>query len=342
MIQRYEVKGAGGVRLAAWDYAARADRPGRPGRPGAAGPVGPVGPVGPLGAVGSLGAVGMPVPASGGAVRGAAAASGPAGGRPGVLMLHGLLGRASHWAPTARRLAPRYRALALDQRGHGGSDKPEGPYTPDAYAADAIAAIEQLDLAPVTLIGHSMGALTAWQCAARRPDLVTAVVLCDMRAAALGEADQRAWADWLASWPVPFATLGDVRRWFAAEDSRAADPPDPVRGDFFAEVMAEHHDGWRPLHATEHLLRSREPWTGDAHWDELAQVTCPALVVRGPDGELGRAEAQEMVRVLPRGRYAEIADAGHLVPWDQPEAWYTTVENFLHEASAERQSPCSA
>lgn len=79
--------------------------------------------------------------------------------RPGVLLLHGLMGRASHWAGTARRLAPHYRAIALDQRGHGRSDKPEGPYSRDAYLADAEAAVEQLGLAPVTLVGHSMGAL---------------------------------------------------------------------------------------------------------------------------------------------------------------------------------------
>ncbi|WNI15980.1 alpha/beta fold hydrolase [Actinacidiphila sp. ITFR-21] len=294
MVQRYEVRGAGGVRLAAWEYA------------------------------GQEASAGWTAPA-------ASTALGPAGGRPGVLMLHGLLGRASHWAATARRLVPRYRAVALDQRGHGQSDKPDGPYTPDVYAADAIAAIEQLGLAPVTLIGHAMGALTAWQCAARRPDLVAAVVICDMRAAALGEAGQPEWERWLASWPLPFATLGDVRRWFAAEDSWA-DPPSAVRGEFFAEVMQERQDGWRPGYTPEHLLRSRAPWIRDAHWDELAQVGCPALVVRGLDGELGRAEAQEMVRVLPRGRYAEVADAGHLVPWDQPEAWHDTVEGFLREA----------
>jgi len=108
MIQRYEVTGAGGVRLAAWDYA---------GAPAA-------------GRAASATAV------TGG---GGAAGPGAADERPGVLLLHGLLGRASHWAATARRLAPRYRALALDQRGHGRSGKPEGPYSPDAYAADAIA-----------------------------------------------------------------------------------------------------------------------------------------------------------------------------------------------------------
>jgi pimeloyl-ACP methyl ester carboxylesterase len=298
--RRHDVTGANGIRLAVWDYAAPAVVPARDAAP-----------------AGDLAAPAAP------------------DDRPAVLLLHGLLGRASHWAATARRLAPRYRTLALDQRGHGRSGKPEGPYGPDAYLADAIAAIDQLGLAPVTLVGHSMGALTAWQVAGRRPDLVTAVVICDMRASALGEAGQREWEDWTRSWPVPFASLADVRDWFGGLDPWA-DPPNPARGDFFAEVMAEDDDGWRPQYAARHLLRSRDPWIRDAHWDELARVECPALVVRGLDGELGRAEAQEMVRVLPRGRYAEIPDAGHLLPWDQPDAWCEELERFLRESLAER------
>jgi pimeloyl-ACP methyl ester carboxylesterase len=324
MVTRHNVTGAGGLRLAAWEYDAVA----------MAGPVVPAG-------------AGRGAEADARAAFGVTRAGGRAAPdrgtrpRPAVLLLHGLLGRASHWAATARRLAPHYRVVALDQRGHGHSDKPDGPYTPQAYAQDAIAAVEQLGLGPVTLVGHSMGALTAWQCAVLRPDLVAAVVLCDMRASALGETGQREWAHWLASWPLPFATLGDVRQWFGVDDPWA-DPPDPVRGDFFAEVMSEREDGWRPSYEPAHLLGSRDPWIRDAHWEELARVRCPALVVRGPAGELGRAEAQEMVRVLPRGRYAEIADAGHLAPWHQPDAWVETLERFVGEALAEREGAGSA
>src|SRR5690242_13614242 len=252
-------------------------------------------------------------------------------GTPGVLLLHGLMGRASHWASTARWLSERHRAVALDQRGHGQSDKsPQAAFTREAYVQDAEAALEQLGLAPAVLIGHAMGALTAWQLAAKRPDLVRALVICDMRASALGAASQREWGEWFKAWPVPFATLADVRKWFG-EDDPWVERPNPARGEFYAEVMAESPDGWRPVFEPEQMLQSRETWVYDAHWEELAQVRCPTLVVRGLDGELGRAEAQEMVRVLPRGRYAEVADAGHLVPWDQPDAWCETVERFLGE-----------
>ncbi|WP_228974146.1 alpha/beta fold hydrolase [Streptomyces sp. DH12] len=253
-----------------------------------------------------------------------------------VLLLHGLMGRAAHWAQTARWLAEKYRPVALDQRGHGHSDKPAaGPYTREAYVADAVAAIEQLGLGPVALVGHSMGALTAWQLAAERPDLVRALVIGDMRASALGAASQREWESWFGTWPVPFATLADVRRWFGEDDPRV-ERPNPARGAFFAEVMCESPDGWRPVFSPDGMLAARETWVHDAHWDTLAQVRCPTLVVRGLDGELGRAEAQEMVRVLPHGRYAEVADAGHYIHYDQPEAWRAAVEPFLAEVAPPR------
>jgi pimeloyl-ACP methyl ester carboxylesterase len=289
MVRRIEVFGAGGVQLAAWDFTDQ-----RKPHDECAAPAVP--------------AAEAPLPA--------------------VLLLHGLMGRAAHWAATARALAARYRPVALDQRGHGRSAKPDGPYTREAYIADAAAAIEQLDLAPAVLVGHSMGALTAWQLAAWRPELVRALVICDMRASALGEASQREWEQWFASWPLPFAALADVRRWFGADDP-TLERPRPVRGAFYTEVMEERSGGWWPQFSFQHMLDSREPWMRDAHWDELAQVRCPTLVVRGWDGELGRAEAQEMVRVLPHGAYAELADAGHLVPWDQPEAWQRALEEFL-------------
>lgn len=259
--------------------------------------------------------------------------------RPGVLMLHGLMGRAAHWADTARWLAARYRAVSLDQRGHGRSDKPaEGPFDRDAFVADAEAAVEQLGLAPVTLIGHAMGALTAWQLAARRPDLVSAVVICEMRAAALGLSSQQEWHEWFDSWPLPFATLADARRWYAEEDP-TLDRARPARGDFFAEVMVEQEDGWWPAFFRQQMLMAREGWVHDAHWEELAQVRCPVLVIRGVDGELGRAEAHEMVRVLPRGEYADIPDAGHLAHLERPEEWRRIVGPFLERALTRDDGP---
>ncbi|MFE2555063.1 alpha/beta fold hydrolase [Streptomyces sp. NPDC059352] len=340
MARRLDVTGAGGVRLAAWDYtpltgegddpkAAPHSGPRPPGprseprlpTPASAAPHAPA----PAHAA-------MPAPAHTPAPAPAPTSTPAAAPAPGVLLLHGLMGHAAHWGPAVRHLAGRHRVVALDQRGHGHSEKPPaGPFTREAYVADAAAAVEQLGLGPVTLVGHSMGALTAWQLAADRPDLVRALVICDMRASALGAASQRAWQDWFRGWPAPFPSLDAVRRWFG-EDDPWVERPNPARGAFFAEVMAEHPDGWRPVFDPAQMLTSRETWVHDAHWESLAQVRCPTLVVRGLDGELGRAEAQEMVRVLPHGAYAEIPDAGHLLHYEYPEAWSEAVEPFLNGA----------
>ncbi|GKQ36595.1 alpha/beta fold hydrolase [Streptomyces sp. A012304] len=320
MARRIEVTGAGGVRLVAWEF----------GDP----PKGDPPDTGPQPAIPAQSAGDRTGPHDADTTDPAdffrsTDPFSPTAPTPGVLLLHGLMGRASHWASTARWLCERHRAIALDQRGHGQSEKPpQAAFTREAYVEDAEAALEQLGLAPAVLIGHAMGALTAWQLAAKRPDLVSGVIICDMRASALGAASQREWADWFKSWPVPFATLADVRKWFG-EDDPWVERPNPARGAFYAEVMHESADGWRPVFEPEQMLKSRETWVYDAHWEELTQVRCPTLVVRGLDGELGRAEAQEMVRVLPRGEYAEVADAGHLVHYDQPEAWRAAIEPFL-------------
>ncbi|CAL9546650.1 2-succinyl-6-hydroxy-2,4-cyclohexadiene-1-carboxylate synthase [Streptomyces sp. enrichment culture] len=314
MARRIDVTGAGGVRLAAWEFG----DPPKTDRSHDTQDTHPTQDTHGTGDTHDASGLASAAPASG------------AGGLPGVLLLHGLMGRASHWAPTARWLSARHRAVALDQRGHGRSDKPSqaAAYTREAYVGDVEAALEQLGLGPAVLIGHAMGALTAWQLAAKRPDLVRGLIICDMRASALGAASQHTWTEWFRAWPVPFATLADVRKWFG-EDDPWVERPNPARGEFYAEVMAESPDGWRPVFEPEQMLRSRETWVYDAHWEELTQVRCPTLVVRGLDGELGRAEAQEMVRVLPYGQYAEVADAGHLVHYDQPEAWRAAIEPFL-------------
>ncbi|MER7946434.1 alpha/beta hydrolase [Streptomyces sp. NPDC096079] len=343
MARRLDVTGADGVRLAAWEHTAPAHlgpahtAPVHTTGPGARGawerPPGPEG----HGIVPQPGPDtpgrpgGRPVPRPVRAPQ-APQAPAPAAHAPaaGVLLLHGLMGHAGHWAPAVRRLTGGHRIVALDQRGHGASEKPAaGPFTREAYVADAAAVVEQLGLGPVTLVGHSMGALTAWQLAAERPDLVRALVICDMRASALGAASQRAWQDWFRGWPAPFPSLEAVHRWFGDEDPWV-ETPNPARGAFFAEVMTQRPDGWHPVFDPHQMLTSRETWVHDAHWDSLAQVRCPTLVVRGLDGELGRAEAQEMVRVLPHGAYAEVPDAGHLLHYTHPDAWSEAVEPFLN------------
>jgi 3-oxoadipate enol-lactonase len=77
--------------------------------------------------------------------------------RPPMVLLHALGERGADWAPVLDRLAENFRVITPDLRGHGGSDW-TGSYTFSLMFEDISGLLDQLDLGPVTLIGHSMGA----------------------------------------------------------------------------------------------------------------------------------------------------------------------------------------
>src|SRR5947209_4974137 len=99
---------------------------------------------------------------------------------PPILLLHGLASSLHIWNLVAPLLAARgYVVTALDQRGHGESEKPDSGYDFDTIIADDRAAISALEIERPVLVGHSWGAGVALQYAATYPDLVTALVLVD-------------------------------------------------------------------------------------------------------------------------------------------------------------------
>ena len=98
-----------------------------------------------------------------------------------LLALHGHYNEASAFAPLAEALAPRWRVIALDQRGHGASDRAES-YERDDYVADVAAFRRHLGIGPVAVLGHSVGGVNAYQYAGRHADRVTALIVEDIGA----------------------------------------------------------------------------------------------------------------------------------------------------------------
>jgi pimeloyl-ACP methyl ester carboxylesterase len=134
-----------------------------------------------------------------------------------MLLLHGLAGYAGEWERSAELLIDDRRVFALDQRGHGDSERRPDDVSREAYVEDCAAAIHQLGLGPVTLVGQSMGANTvgantAMLTAAEHPALVRMLVI--MEGSPDGpeppdpEPEMAAQIrDSLAQWPVPFADV---------------------------------------------------------------------------------------------------------------------------------------
>lgn len=98
-----------------------------------------------------------------------------------VVLVHGLGCSHQHWMPVARRLARRHRVFACDARGHGQCrTEPDAPITLARLALDLHQLMDHFGLERVTLVGHSMGALTVMNYLARfGPARVAAVAVVD-------------------------------------------------------------------------------------------------------------------------------------------------------------------
>jgi lipase len=102
----------------------------------------------------------------------------PGRGAP-VVALHGLTASYVNFLGVAERLSGRRALFAVDLRGRGDSDKPDGSYGMSQHARDVAAAMRAMNLAPSVIVGHSMGAFVAAALAAQDPELVTGLVLID-------------------------------------------------------------------------------------------------------------------------------------------------------------------
>jgi pimeloyl-ACP methyl ester carboxylesterase len=100
-------------------------------------------------------------------------------GEPPILFLHGWTCNNTNFRDQVPFFARNHRVVAVDQRGHGESDKPDQDYTIDGFVEDAVWLINELNLDKPVLIGHSMGGTIALNLARKYPDLASAAILID-------------------------------------------------------------------------------------------------------------------------------------------------------------------
>jgi len=135
---------------------------------------------------------------------------------PAVVLLHGLAGYAEEWAETTSWLSEAYRVVAVEQRGHGRSERAPADTSPGAFVTDAGMWIERLGLGPAVVVGQSFGGLIAFLLAARRPELVRGLVVVEATPAADPDASGTV-RRWLESWPLPFASREQALTFFGED-----------------------------------------------------------------------------------------------------------------------------
>jgi pimeloyl-ACP methyl ester carboxylesterase len=258
-----------------------------------------------------------------------------------LLLLHGFGNEAHIWDDFAPIVAPHYRTLALDHRGHGDSGwDPERRYEHETMVADVEAVTEALGIERLVLVGHSLGGRIATLFAGKHPDRMAGLVLVDIGPELDPRGLMRIRQDVESDREPVFASLEEYARMLSLAYP-ATRPETLIR-------MATHSakqcaDGRYELKIdpalrgavgdseTDEEREAREREMTRAQWSALERITCPTLVVRGAASDVfGPDVADRMAdEVLTHGQLAIVPRAGHSVMSDNPEGFNEAVAGFV-------------
>ena len=235
---------------------------------------------------------------------------------PVLVALHAHLMQGSTYANLAGALAPDYRVVALDQRGHGDSSH-AASYTREDYLGDIEALLALLDLPRVVLLGNSLGGVNAYQFAARHPERVEALVIEDIGAVIMDD------ISFVLSWKGVFATREELEERIGARFV-------PYLRDSFRHLNGQ----WQLAFDPEDMVSSQKNMVGD-HWNDWLASTCPALLLRGSESRVTTQDhLEEMASRRPKTCLVTLA-GGHALHLGNPVEFNAAVRQFL-----DHREPC--
>ena len=223
------------------------------------------------------------------------------GSGPPVILLHGGLGNSDYWGDLIPALAPHYRVITMDSRGHGRSTRDAQPYGYDLMAADVVALMDHLKLAKADIVGWSDGAIIGLDIAMNHPDRIGRLVA------------------------------------FAANSTVAGLKPDIDKNPTFAAYIERAGKEYEknsptPDEYEAFLNQIGAMWASQPDWSEadLARIRTPVLIVDGEHDEAIRPDHTEMLaRVVPGAQLLFLPGVSHFAMLQNPSEFNAAVLKFL-------------
>ena len=247
-----------------------------------------------------------------------------------VILLHGFGDAAEVWEFVLPYLEGPFRFIALDQRGHGKSDRAHlERYTTFDFISDIEALRKTLKLERLILIGHSMGGRNAIVYSSNYQEAVKKLIVIDY-APELSEKGRRRILSALRSRPDKFH-LEEMAEALMEENPRLSYEK---ALSYLRKVTVPRNDGlceWLCNIRLIHKMKEGKRVLRDVNlWDFLSNLKMPTLFVRGEESDLVEREVLEkVVWLIPKAQIVEISKAGHAVPLDNPEETAQAINKFL-------------
>ena len=256
-----------------------------------------------------------------------------------LVLLHGVASNSRIWITTAPLLDERFHVLALDQRGHGESAKPDSGYDFASVVGDTLAFLDELHLERPVLAGHSWGGNVAIEFAATHPDRTAALVLVDggfmelsMREGATWERAEREMAPPDLTHLTPAKLLEMAKQWELG----------PIWTDEVEAALLANFDITEAGTIRPRLRRENHMQIVRALWDQrpsdlCARVRCPVLFIAAErEGSARAREWVEMKRetiarlsqLLADCQIRWFADTIHDIPLQRPRELAQTIAEF--------------
>ncbi|MFF7708949.1 alpha/beta fold hydrolase [Pseudomonas sp. NPDC007930] len=238
---------------------------------------------------------------------------------PVLLLIPGITSPAITWGFVAERLGERYDVYVLDARGRGlSSSGPELDYGTDACADDIPAFAAALGLAHYHLLGHSMGARFALRAASRHPEApIGKLVLVDPPVSGPGRREYPGKLPWYMD------SIAEALEGMDAEAMRAYCP---TWTDAQRQLRAEWlHTCYAPA-----IRRAYDDFHAvDIHQDFPHAPQPALLMVAGKGGVIEAADEAEIAALKPGIEIRRVEGAGHMIPWDDFDGFFTALGGFL-------------
>jgi 3-oxoadipate enol-lactonase len=241
-------------------------------------------------------------------------------GAPVVMLSHSLASSMLMWSPQLGALEPHFRILRYDMRGHGGSEAPEGAYTLEMLAEDAVGLLDALGIDAVHFVGLSIGGMIGQALALNHASRLKRLVLCDTSAIMPNEAKPILQQRIAAARQNGMAEQvdGTLERWFTPEYLKANPPEvEMIRQQIQSTSLAGY-------------IGCSEALRGLNYLERLPEITLSTLVIVGEEDPGTPVAAAEAIHERIAGsKLVILPSARHLCNIEQAEAFNKVLMKFL-------------